>query len=603
MRVVPLGDAKGRVTGGLSVALDVSDRRRIERVDGSRPAELDAVTDATRALARSVDPTAARTAVCEGARAVAEAPVAALFEPAPGGATLVAKASVGAEMRRASSCRSRGEGGAALAFARAEEIFVALGDGEAEADREFMRRARARAVLWHPVVRDRAAIGVLAIAWREEVAGVSLRISTMIDLLGAEAAVAIGRADLLGQLEHLARTDGLTGLPNRRHWEQQLPRELARAWRDGQRVCVAMLDLDYFKDYNDRRGHQAGDKLLREAAVAWRVALRPYDILARYGGEEFSVILPGCDLDDALEAGRAPAGRHARGRVVLGGDRRVGRRGAAGDAGRPRRRGALPGQARRAQPHRSPRTRSDARVTDRGARRAPRVRRRTAIVRRDGDGTMRALAALLAPPRCAVCGRPCPAARADLRPAAPRARGGPPAAGRSSPASARSPGRRRTRASPASSSRRSSSARGSGSRGRSARRSPAPAPAPGGWRDEGWVVVAVPAAPARLRRRGFDPAELIADRARRPARPAARPAAAPRRRPAPGRAARAARAWRRRRGCAPSAPRAAAGAAGRRRAHHRRDARRLRRGASPAGAAQVEAAVFARALGARDRWA
>ena len=104
--------------------------------------------------------------------------------------------------------------------------------------------------------------------------------------------MAIGRADLLGQLEHLARTDALTGLPNRRYWEQQLPRELARATRDRSRVCVAMLDLDHFKHFNDRRGHQAGDRLLADAAVAWRSALRPYDLLARYGGEEFSVILP-----------------------------------------------------------------------------------------------------------------------------------------------------------------------------------------------------------------------------------------------------------------------------------------------------------------------
>lgn len=299
VRVVPLGDAKGRVTRALSVALDVSERRRREGVDATRPAELDAVTEATRALARSVDPTAARTAVCEGASEVAGAPVTALFEPAPGGTTLIAKASVGAEITGL-EVPVTGEGGAALAFARAEEIFIGDQGGESQVDRDFLARANAQAVLWHPVIRDRAAIGVLAIAWREEVAGVSLRISTMIDLLGAEAAVAIGRADLLGQLEHLARTDGLTGLPNRRHWEQQLPRELARAWRDGRRLCVAMLDLDYFKDYNDRRGHQAGDKLLREAAVSWRVALRPYDILARYGGEEFSVILPGCEREDAL---------------------------------------------------------------------------------------------------------------------------------------------------------------------------------------------------------------------------------------------------------------------------------------------------------------
>ena len=300
VRIVPLADSKGEVTGGLSVALDISDRSQMERDLGTRAAGVDAVTNATRALARSVDPTAARVAVCDGARRVAGAPVAALFEPGPGGHSLIPEACVGADLHGLELPLGNGDAGAMLAYTRAEEVFISLGDGEAEADREFLRRAEARAVLWHPVVRDRAAIGVLAIAWREEVAGISLRLSTMIDLLGAEAAVAIGRADLLGQLEHMARTDALTGLPNRRHWEQQLPRELSRAWRDQHPICVAMLDLDHFKAYNDRRGHQAGDGLLREAAVAWRTALRPYDILARYGGEEFAVILPGCDVADAV---------------------------------------------------------------------------------------------------------------------------------------------------------------------------------------------------------------------------------------------------------------------------------------------------------------
>ena len=298
VRVVPFAGGDGRITGGLSVALDPSGLNRADPDLGHRTATVSAVTDATRALARSVDSAGARLAVCEGAREVAEAPVAALFEPSPDASALVPKACAGAELGGLSMPLAD-DHGATLAFVRADEVFVGPDDDIADGDREFMERAQVKSVLWHPVVRGRGAIGVLAIGWREPVAGVSLRLSTMIDLLGAEAAVAISRADLLGQLEHLARTDSLTGLPNRRHWEQQLPRELARADRDDVRLCVAMLDLDHFKHYNDLRGHQAGDRLLVEAASAWRGALRPYDVLARFGGEEFSLILPGCDLDEA----------------------------------------------------------------------------------------------------------------------------------------------------------------------------------------------------------------------------------------------------------------------------------------------------------------
>ena len=298
VRVVPMTGPRGEVVAGMSVALDISDRSQIEREIGGRAADVDAVTEATRILARSVDGTVARTAVCEAARQVAEAPFAALFEPAYGFDGLAPSAEVGAELGGL-RLPLNGESGAALAYSRAEEFFVTNTEFAHEEDREVMKRARAEAVLWHPVVRDRAAVGVLAIAWRYGVSGVSPRLSAMIDLLGAEAAVAIGRADLLRQLEHMARTDDLTGLPNRRYWEQQLPRELARGSRDGQPICVAMIDLDHFKDYNDRRGHQAGDRLLGEAAEAWGRLLRPYDMLARYGGEEFSVILPGCGIRDA----------------------------------------------------------------------------------------------------------------------------------------------------------------------------------------------------------------------------------------------------------------------------------------------------------------
>ncbi|MGH2953058.1 MAG: diguanylate cyclase [Solirubrobacterales bacterium] len=299
VQIAPVTTRRGSVSGGIAIWLDITDRSWVERELGGDAAEVDAVAEATRLLARSNDPRSARVAVCEGARQVADAPIAALFEPGPSGSGgLIAKAAVGAELAGMTLPLQR-DSAAARAFARAEDSFVSRAEQGAETDREFLRRARARSVLWHPVVRDRAAIGVLAIAWQEQIDTVPLRLSALVDLLGAEAAVAIGRADILGHLEHMARTDDLTGLPNRRYWEEQLPKELARSWREERPVCVAMLDLDRFKDYNDRRGHQSGDRLLREAAARWRAALRPYDVVARYGGEEFALILPGCAMHQA----------------------------------------------------------------------------------------------------------------------------------------------------------------------------------------------------------------------------------------------------------------------------------------------------------------
>lgn len=102
-------------------------------------------------------------------------------------------------------------------------------------------------------------------------------------------------------LDRMAREDGLTGIANRRTLDEGLIVELARARRTGQDLTVVMLDLDHFKRFNDRRGHGAGDALLRNAAQAWRRQLRPTDLLARYGGEEFTLVLPSCEADAACQ--------------------------------------------------------------------------------------------------------------------------------------------------------------------------------------------------------------------------------------------------------------------------------------------------------------
>jgi diguanylate cyclase len=105
---------------------------------------------------------------------------------------------------------------------------------------------------------------------------------------------------LVGRLRQQAATDVLTGLANRRSWEETLERELARAWRQHLPVTVAVIDLDQFKALNDRAGHQAGDRLLKDASAAWGDAIRDEDVLARPGGDEFGLVLPNCAQSEAL---------------------------------------------------------------------------------------------------------------------------------------------------------------------------------------------------------------------------------------------------------------------------------------------------------------
>jgi diguanylate cyclase (GGDEF)-like protein len=115
----------------------------------------------------------------------------------------------------------------------------------------------------------------------------------IIELLAAGAAVALQNAHLYQETQRLATTDALTGLSNYRHFHDLLILEVERARRMDYSVGLILMDLDHFKQVNDRHGHPVGDVALRQVADQLRKRLRRTDVLGRVGGEEFAAILPG----------------------------------------------------------------------------------------------------------------------------------------------------------------------------------------------------------------------------------------------------------------------------------------------------------------------
>lgn len=125
----------------------------------------------------------------------------------------------------------------------------------------------------------------------------------MMALLAA-AVISAARAhrrliDLTAELQHLASTDVLTGLPNRRQLMAAMEREIRRAARTGRPLSLALIDIDHFKRVNDRHGHPSGDAVLCEVAEVLREVTRGGDLLGRFGGEEFAVLMPETGIEQA----------------------------------------------------------------------------------------------------------------------------------------------------------------------------------------------------------------------------------------------------------------------------------------------------------------
>jgi diguanylate cyclase (GGDEF)-like protein len=163
------------------------------------------------------------------------------------------------------------------------------------------REAGARSMVVVPLAHRRRGVGALKIySGRPHALGErEVRIA---QLLAAVVGGAFLRGEALDRLSRASTTDRLTGLPNRKAWDERASRELQRASRSGDPLSLALLDLDHFRAYNEANGHAAGDALLKSCASRWWDRVRSVDLLARLGGEEFALLLPNCIAPDAVVA-------------------------------------------------------------------------------------------------------------------------------------------------------------------------------------------------------------------------------------------------------------------------------------------------------------
>ncbi len=285
-------DSTGRVLWALTHVLDITQRKRAEHELQRQQVDMLTIARVARDAGAADNP---GHAVCEVAGQITGAVNVGLLE-ARGTDALILTAAIDGHaplglVKRFDEVPFT----SGLAASSRERLFIGdLGDVLSQ---NWGPHAEARSAVFEPIMRGSELLGVMSIAWSEKRDALSPRESSVIRLLAAELATVIERARLHAQLRELARTDPLTGLANRRVWDERVDIELTHAKRFDNPLCIALLDLDHFKPYNDTYGHQAGDRLLSAATAAWTTELRAGDLMARVGGDEFAVLLPDCDLE------------------------------------------------------------------------------------------------------------------------------------------------------------------------------------------------------------------------------------------------------------------------------------------------------------------
>jgi diguanylate cyclase (GGDEF)-like protein/PAS domain S-box-containing protein len=275
-------------------ARDITDRRRADTRAEEHLADLERILVAARTLSTSTNAADARQTICTAARSISGSDVAFYFERDPATGLVACTGSTIGLPRDLVVDQERSFVGAH--FENRHATFVPNLAAAAQGDGVVAAQVGVAAAHWQPVLNGEVLLGVLVLGWSAPDPVMDGRARSLIEVLATQVAGALARVQLVEQLQEMARTDPLTGLMNRRAMTDALERDIAGSRSRLRPMSIAIMDLDHFKAFNDRFGHQSGDRLLVAAARRWTAELRPMDGLARYGGEEFLVLLPGCDI-------------------------------------------------------------------------------------------------------------------------------------------------------------------------------------------------------------------------------------------------------------------------------------------------------------------
>lgn len=166
---------------------------------------------------------------------------------------------------------------------------------------EIINGVRAKSILVVPIMFESGVFGTLTINQCNKTRKWSQDDIQMVENIAFQIGIAINQSYLLEKIKGLAIKDELTGLINKRNFNERLSAEVERVKRHSGCLSLAIFDIDFFKKFNDTWGHLAGDYVLKELGKVIKSSIRKSDIAARYGGEEFALILPETDIDNGYE--------------------------------------------------------------------------------------------------------------------------------------------------------------------------------------------------------------------------------------------------------------------------------------------------------------